>query len=90
MSNDSGLPQEGSLDRGRDLNFDESIGGEYVVLAALVDHTEIALAFGFIVGQDRVDLVTLCYRRVAQRIGLIKYSSRRSGSRRAPGVGEDG
>lgn len=57
--NDSGSLQEGSPDRSRHFNRHESVGGEQVILSAFVDHAEIAIAFGVIVSQDRVDLVAL-------------------------------
>jgi hypothetical protein len=59
VANYSGLFEKGSSDRSRHVNRDESVGGEQVVLSALIDDAEIALAFCVIVGQDRVDLVAL-------------------------------
>lgn len=59
LTKDLGLLQKGSLDRSRYFNCDESVGGEQVILSAFVDHAEIAVAFGVIVSQNRVDLVAL-------------------------------
>jgi hypothetical protein len=62
---DSGLLQERSPNRRRHFNRNESIGGEQVIFSALVDHSEIAVAFSVFVGQDRIDLVALQRRLIA-------------------------
>jgi Phage integrase family len=61
VGNNSGagrLQQRGS-DRCRHLDCDKAIGGEQIVLTALVDHAKITIPFSLVIGQDGVDLVAL-------------------------------
>lgn len=55
----AGCLQERSPDGRRDLDRDEAIGGEEIVLTALVDDAEIPIPLSLVIGQDRVDLVAL-------------------------------
>src|SRR5687768_9155343 len=64
--------QERGPDRGRHLDRDEAIGGEEIVLTALVDDSKIAVPLGVVIGEHGVDLVALerCL------IPLITYADR--------------
>ena len=59
--NDSGAGrlQQRRPDRRRDLDRDKAIGGEQIVLTALVDHPKIAIPLSLVIGQDSVDLIAL-------------------------------
>jgi hypothetical protein len=41
------------------VDRDEAIGGEQVVLSALLDDSEVAVSFSIAVGDDAIDLVLL-------------------------------
>lgn len=66
------VPRSGGLQQGRPNSRrhfygDEAIGGEEVILSALIDHAQVALSLGRLAGQYDVNLVAL-ERRLAARV----------------------
>ena len=71
-----GCLQERGSDRGRHLDRDEAIGGEEIVLTALVDDSKVAVPLGLVIGQDGVDLIAF-ERCLAPRIAYADRERRR-------------
>lgn len=82
----SGRLQERRSDSCRNVDRDETVSGEEVILAALVDNTDIATLLRVPVGQDDVDFVALerdfvaavvdANRKVSTGGGGLVWSSR--------------
>jgi hypothetical protein len=51
--------EQRSSHRRWNVDRDEAIGGEQVVLSALLDDSEVAVSFSIAVGDDAIDLVLL-------------------------------